>query len=170
MKNISLIIIITLLMFSCKSTNVPTRAKSVDLEKYAGTWYEIARYPVSFEEGCSCVTATYKPRGRYVRVINRCKKNGESRDIKGKAFPVKGSNNTRLKVRFFWPFSAGYWIIGLDDEYQWALVGSPSKKYCWILARDKTISTEELKYITDIMHAEGYDKNRLHFTKHNCHE
>jgi len=158
------------MLFSCKSADVPTRVESVDLEKYAGTWYEIARSPTSFEHGCSCVTAAYTPKGRYVQVINRCNKSGNAKSIKGKAFPVKGSNNTKLKVQFFWPFRAGYWIIGLDDDYQWALVGSPSKNYCWILAREKQLSEEEMKHIFSLMKAEGYDKDRLHFTKHNCHE
>ncbi|MDA3820034.1 MAG: lipocalin family protein [Candidatus Delongbacteria bacterium] len=161
--------IFPVMLFSCKTTDTPTQVGSVDIDKYAGTWYEIARYPTSFEKDCECVTATYIPNGRFVRVINRCRKNDEAKDIKGKAFPVKGSQNTKLKVQFFWPFRAGYWIIALDNDYQWALVGSPKKDYFWILARENKLPDDTMQHLFDIMKKNGYDKDKLIFTKHkNC--
>lgn len=144
----------------------PTSANEVDIEKYAGKWYEIARYPNSFERNCDYATATYSLNKKHIRVFNQCRKaDGTKSDIKGKAFPVKGSNNTKLKVQFFWPFRAGYWIIAVDNDYQWALVGSPSKRYFWILAREPKLAPDLIESLKKIMKSHGYFPNRLYFTK-----
>ncbi|MFW5805937.1 MAG: lipocalin family protein [Bacteroidales bacterium] len=164
-----IIFILPLMFFSCKTSDTPTRAGSVDIEKYAGTWYEIARYPNSFEKDCECVTATYIPKERFVHVINRCRKNDEAKNIKGKAFPVSGSKNTKLKVQFFWPFRADYWIIALDTDYHWALIGHPKKNYFWILARENHLPEKTMQHLFDIMKENGYDKDKLIMTEHsNC--
>ena len=103
----------------------------VDLERYLGTWYEIATIPQRFQKGCVAVTATYslKPDGK-IQVINRCRKetlDGKVKDIEGKAWVVDKTTNAKLKVQFFWPFSGAYWIIELDADYQWAVVGHPNR-------------------------------------------
>jgi apolipoprotein D and lipocalin family protein len=144
----------------------PTSANKVDIEKYAGKWYEIARYPNSFEKNCDYATATYSIKKNYLQVFNQCRKaDGSKTGIKGKAFPLKGSNNTKLKVQFFWPFRAGYWIIAVDNDYQWALVGSPSKRYFWILAREPKLAPDLIENLKKIMKSHGYFPNRLYFTK-----
>ena len=146
----------------------------VDLDKYLGRWYDIASYPASFQKGCRCSTADYEivPGKKYIRVVNRCIKfkNGKSKITlaKGKAFVVKGSNNTKLKVQFFWPFRGDYYIIGLADDYSWAIVGHPSRKYLWILSRESYMPADTYKQILEIIRKKDYDPNKLQKTPQNC--
>jgi len=108
----------------------------VELEKYLGKWYEIARLPFRFEDGCTDVTATYSlSKDGNVSVLNECLKDGKLKQTKGKAKEVDKNTGAKLKVTFFWPFSADYWIINLGENYDYAVVGSPSRKYLWILSR-----------------------------------
>ncbi len=109
----------------------------VDLRKYAGTWYEICHMPARFLDGCDCISANYSldPKG-HINVYNTCRKsNGKWASIRGKAFVAEGSWNSRLKVQFFWPFRADYYIIDLAKDYSYAIVGEPSRRYLWILSR-----------------------------------
>jgi apolipoprotein D and lipocalin family protein len=129
---------------SCFSQNDLETVDRVDLKKYAGTWYEICHLPARFLDGCSCISATYTldPKG-YVRVFNKCKKsNGKWTSINGKAFAVSGSWNSKLKVQFFWPFRANYYIIDLAEDYSYAVVGEPGRKYLWILSRTPKMDPE----------------------------
>jgi len=139
------------LVASCSSQPPLETVKRVDLRKYSGKWYEISHLPARFLDGCSCITATYTidPKG-HVNVFNKCKKsNGKWTSIQGKAFPQSNSWNSRLKVRFFWPFRADYYIIELADDYSYAVVGEPDRNYLWILSRtpqmDPTLYQELVK-------------------------
>ena len=112
----------------------------VDIEQYKGTWYEIARFEHSFEEGCKNVTATYQLRkDNKIKVINQCTdtKSNKRKESIGVAYATDKSNS-KLKVSFFRPFYGDYWILDLDKKYSYALVGSPDRKYLWILSRTKT--------------------------------
>lgn len=140
----------------------------VELDRYAGTWYEIARYPNRFEKNCYGVTATYAPTddGR-VRVTNRCFEgglDGTLREIEGVAFVKDRSTNAKLAVQFFWPFRGPYWIIALDDDYQWAVVGHPKHKYLWILSRTPTMEPELYDRLIHRIEETGYDPDRLERT------
>ena len=148
---------------SCSmNQNIPTVVPSVDLSRYAGKWYEIASYPVSFQKGCSCISAEYTLTDKgYVKVFNSCRKGGKISSITGKAFPVKGSNNAKLKVQFFWPFKAPYWIIGLADDYSWAIVSGPSRKYLWILCRTKQMDPKLYDQLLEKLRTDGFDLERL---------
>lgn len=154
------------LLFGCTAPKVvPTSVGSVELEKYAGLWYDIASFPVRFQRGCHCTTAEYTlmPKG-YVKVDNRCRKDGyagKKSGIRGKAFIVEGSGNTKLKVQFFWPFRADYWIVRLDKDYKWAVVSSPGKDYLWILSRSPKMEETLFNSITEDLNNDGYDVNRL---------
>jgi apolipoprotein D and lipocalin family protein len=121
----------------CFSQSTLETVDKVDLQKYAGKWYEICHMPVSFLEGCNCITATYTlDQKGFVRVFNKCRKsNGKWTSINGKAFTVKGSWNSKLKVQFFWPFRADYYILELAEDYSYAVVGEPGRRYLWILSR-----------------------------------
>jgi len=145
--------------------NVPTVVPSVDLVRYTGKWYEIASYPVSFQKGCSCIAADYTATDKgYIKVFNFCRKgggNGKISSISGKAFPVEGSNNAKLKVQFFWPFKAPYWIIGLADDYSWAIVSGPSRKYLWILSRTKQMDTVLYDQLSEKLRKDGFDIRKL---------
>jgi apolipoprotein D and lipocalin family protein len=138
---------------------------SVDLQRYLGTWYEIATIPARFQKGCVGVTATYtaRPDGR-IGVVNRCRKHtldGEEKSVSGKAWVVDTTTNAKLKVRFFWPFSGSYWIIELDPDYRYAVVGHPGRNYLWILSRGPQM--DEVLYATLIekIATHGYDVNRI---------
>jgi apolipoprotein D and lipocalin family protein len=111
----------------------------VDLSRYVGEWYEIARLPNSFQNGCVGSKAVYAKRADgEIDVVNSCldADSGEARSAKGRAWVVDQAGNARLKVSFFWPFRGDYWIIELGKEYEYAVIGTPSRKYLWILSRN----------------------------------
>jgi apolipoprotein D and lipocalin family protein len=167
-----LYIISILLIFGCNSSNykfLPVVDK-VDIQHYLGKWYEIARLPNSFQEGCNCTTAEYSIiDSTTLRVLNKCIKDGELDDATGKAFIVEGTNNAKLRVQFFWPFRGDYWVIELDKEnYQYAVVGTPSRKYLWILSRTPKIDEQLLKSLIQKCTENGFDISQLIYTVHNC--
>lgn len=140
----------------------------IDLERYMGRWYEIARYPNSFEVGCSAVTADYELRdGGTVSVVNTCRgADGASvsRVISGFARVSDPATNAKLTVYFFYPFGAPYWIIDLDAEYQYAVVGDPSRTFLWILSRTPRLDPATYEQILQRLPAMGYDPTRLELT------
>jgi len=136
------LILLTMISFlSCKPSQNLSTVEKVDIKKYAGQWYEISRLPNSFEKGLHCVTATYTlKKNNKIEVLNKgysIKDRGKFSTAKGTAWVPNSEYPGRLKVRFFWPFSGNYYIISLDEEYNYALVGDPSRKYLWILSRTK---------------------------------
>ena len=142
---------------------------SVDLARYAGKWYEIARLPNRFQRDCAAdVTATYalRPDGK-ITVINECRTSeGKEKSATGTArLASEKGPNTKLKVTFFWPFSGNYWIIDLDTDYRWAVVGEPDRKYLWILSRDPRMDEELYRQILDRAQQQDYDVTRLIKTK-----
>lgn len=142
---------------------------SVDVHRYAGKWYEIASLPFSRQEGCSCTTAEYELlENGDIKVTNRCIKDGEAEAAEGKAFIVEGSNNAKLQVQFFWPFKGDYWVIDLADDYSYAVVGVPSRKYCWILSRSTTMNEETYAGILNRIKSKGFDITRFNKTSHDC--
>jgi apolipoprotein D and lipocalin family protein len=140
-------------------------APSVDLARYAGKWYEIARLPNRFQRDCATnTTATYKlrPDGK-ITVVNECRKaDGRLKSAKGTARVAdpKGPN-TKLKVTFFWPFSGNYWIIDLDPEYRWVVVGEPGRDYLWILCREPRMEDAVYNQIIERVKQQGYQVGRL---------
>lgn len=142
---------------------------SVDVTRYVGKWYEIASIPFSRQEGCSCTTAEYEILEEGVlKVTNRCKKGESYVEAKGKAFAVDETNNAKLKVQFFWPFKGDYWVIDLADDYSYAVVGVPSRKYCWILSRTATMSDDVYAGILERVNAKGFDVTRFNKTSQEC--
>ncbi len=144
--------------------------QQVDLERYAGRWYEIARYPHSFEAGCSSVTADYSlETDGTIKVVNQCtlaEQGGKQKRAEGKAKIVDTESNAKLKVSFFWPFYGKYWIVKLDDDYQYAVVAEPSRKYVWILARTPLMESELYARLVAEIASHGYDPARLIRTEH----
>lgn len=138
---------------------------SVDLKRYIGTWYEIARFPNSFQEGCVGTSAIYTLRedGK-INVLNQCRRgtlNGEISSAKGTAWVVDEKTNAKLKVSFFWPFSGHYWIIDLGENYEYAVVGHPDRKYLWILSRSLEMDEELYNRIIERLKLQLYDTSRL---------
>ena len=137
----------------------------VDLERYLGKWYEVARLPTSFQRDCLESTATYEAMddGR-IRVINACsskKSPAKTKVARGKAWVVDTETNAKLKVQFFWPFSGDYWILDLGEDYEHAVVGDPSRRYLWVLSRTPSMPASTYDGIVDRMQAAGFDTDAL---------
>lgn len=147
----------------------PQPAKSVDLDRYAGRWYEVARYDMRFEKGCEGVTADYSKRpDGLIRVVNTCHQGAVDGPVKvseGKAKIADTATSAKLKVSFFGPFFVGdYWVMDHADDYSWSIVGEGSGKYLWLLAR-KPPSDLERQALTARARALGYDTAMLRPTK-----
>ena len=143
---------------------------SVDLERYQGLWYEIARFPVSFEEGCVGVTAEYtlNPDGS-VKVVNTCRDGSLSAPPRTATASAEAADETgaKLKVDFvpYVPFTAGdYWVLDIDEGYQTVVVGTPSGFAGWILARQPQISEARLQRGVEALRRNGYDTEQLTMT------
>ena len=145
-----------------------TTVGRVDLNRYVGRWYEIARYPNRFQKQCTGeVTATYsKVSDGKIEVLNECRiASGKLDEAKGKAKIADKQSNAKLRVTFFWPFYGDYWVIGLDKDYRWAVVGEPSRKYLWILSRTPEMSPDEYQQVLAIIRQKGYSTDKLLLTR-----
>jgi apolipoprotein D and lipocalin family protein len=124
-----------------------------------GRWYAVASLPAWFQKDCYCVTAEYTLEKDHVRVVNACRKGGLDGSLKvstAKAYVVPHTGNAQLKVQFFWPFKGDYWIIALDNDYQWAVVGHPCRKYLWILSRRPTMDPNTYDMLVETAKSKGY--------------
>jgi apolipoprotein D and lipocalin family protein len=163
-----LLLLLLTTAFMMKSQTLQT-VSTVDLKKYCGKWFEIASYPQRFQKGCHCTTAEYTLTDKdYVVVENRCNKDslsGKLSYIKGKAFIEKNTGNAKLKVQFFWPFKGKYWIIDLANDYSFAVVSHPNKKYLWILSREPKMNGEVYMQIISRLKEKGFDLNKIQKTE-----
>lgn len=168
MKKIALFLFILFAISSFTTAQELEAVESVDLTQYAGKWYEIASFPQPFQKGCFCTTAEYTVTDKgYIVVENTCNKDsvtGKISYIKGKAFVDDNTTNAKLKVQFFWPFKGKYWIIDLADDYSYAVVSHPNRKYLWILSRTKTIDSVVYDQIIERLKQKGLDVNQLKIT------
>lgn len=159
------------------SSDLPLDTVSkVDLNRYIGKWYEIARFEQSFQKGCTAVEANYSLRkDGDIKVVNKCRLNtpdGELKESEARAWVKDKETNAKLKVQFFLRgiklpiFAGNYWILELDDDYQYALVGDKSRKYLWILSRTNTL--DEKIYLELVAKARDlhFDVSKLIKTKH----
>jgi apolipoprotein D and lipocalin family protein len=140
----------------------------VDLGRYLGKWYEIAAFPMFFQRQCiGDTTAEYalRPDGD-IAVVNRCRTEKGFDEAVGKAWTVDGTGNSQLKVSFFWPFRSDYWVVGLDGDYQWAVVGNPNRKYLWVLSRTPKLPAEQLDKALQAAASQGFDLAQLKYTGH----
>lgn len=152
------------------NTNVPEPAKSVDLQRYKGLWYEFARYENRFEEGCEAVTAEYTPRpDGVIAVRNTCREatiDGPLRVSEGKAKPAGDPQGAKLKVSFFGPaLMTNYWVLDHGDDYGWAIVGEGSGRFLWLLTRQAQPSASERVELIARAKSLGYDTDMLHYTE-----
>jgi apolipoprotein D and lipocalin family protein len=148
----------------------PVPAKSVDLERYLGRWYEFARYDTWFEHNDEGATAEYslRPDG-LIRVVNASRSGsttGRLRWAEARARPVPGSDNTRLKVAFFGPFFLGnYWVLDHGEDYDWSIVGEASRRYLWILTRAPVPAPDVQAMLLERVQSFGYDTTLIHMTQ-----
>jgi apolipoprotein D and lipocalin family protein len=166
------IIMFSMLFSSAYSQTLPEVVKDVDLNKYTGTWYEIARLPNPFERKLKCITATYTLRedGK-ITVVNKGHLITDTEKInsaRGVAWIPDKKTPAKLKVRFFWPFSGDYWILFLEKDYKYVLVGDPSFKYMWILARDKEMDDATYQMLLKKAVVNGFNVVPVIKVEQNC--
>ena len=139
----------------------------VSLAQYSGVWYQLARKPNYFEDDCVCSEADYVPAGSQVLVLNSCtNKQGGNSTANGTATSYN-SYNTRLDVFFSSNVPGQYWILDIDPNYQWVVVGEPCKKFGWILSRTKTMDQQSLNARIQTLVSRGYDIHDLVY-RGNC--
>lgn len=170
---IIILLIVTIAMNIFSQQDTPKTVKYVDIKKYAGLWYEIAKIPNRFQKQCvKGTTAFYelKENGE-IQVINSCyDKDNELDKTEGVARIVDNKSNAKLEVSFFsilgWrPIWGDYWIIGLGENYQWAIVGTPSRKYGWILSRTPKLDETTMNKIFEILKDQGYNPKDFEMDK-----
>ena len=168
MKQFTLLLAICMMALSCKAQDTinTTTIKSLDVERYMGRWYELARFDHSFERDMEYCQAQYTllSNGK-IRVENSGvnAKNGKHKVSVGKA--KMGDAPGQLRVSFFLFFYSDYNILALGDNYEWALVGSKSPKYLWILAREPKLPQGTMDEILNIARQRGYDTSELIIVK-----
>jgi len=170
LRNLTISFIITALLAGCAMSNDGEKkvvsVDLVDLQRYVGNWYEIGSFPMFFQRQCvanSQANYTVEPEGK-IGVHNQCQTKDGFDKADGVAVAVDGSHNAKLRVSFFGPFWADYWIIGLDPEYKWALVGNPNRKYLWLLSRSKSLPQDQLDSALEVARKQGFDLNKFHYT------
>ena len=150
---------------------LPTVEK-VDLEKYQGVWYEIAKLPNRFEKGLTCITAEYTIlENGNIQVVNKGLKDGDPNNVSsvtGKAKRKNEGDNTKLKVSFFGPFYGDYYIIDLSENYEYALVGEPSREYLWILSRTPKLEKEIVDDLLEKAKKLGFDTSKVEMAIQDC--
>tara|TARA_B110000495_G_C22908524_1_gene530448 strand:- start:140 stop:697 length:558 start_codon:yes stop_codon:yes gene_type:complete len=159
---------LVLLSISCKTHKSiidKTVVTELDIDSYLGTWYELARFDHSFERNTVGVTANYSMlEDGMIKVVNTGFKNtldGKQTIAIGKAKIPDSNIPSKLKVSFFWIFYGDYYVMDLDKDYQWALIGSESDNYLWILSRTPQIDKYLYQALLDKLTARGYDINKL---------
>jgi apolipoprotein D and lipocalin family protein len=153
-------------------TSLPDQITPVtpfQLDRYLGTWYEVARLDHAFERGLSNVSATYRLReGGGITVVNRGFDDATQRwqETEGKAFFVTDSNTAHLKVSFFGPFYGAYGVFYLDEAYQHALVAGNSHDYLWILSRSPQVAEQTRQAMIHLARQQGFDTDQLIWVAH----
>jgi len=161
---------------STETPSAPLEAiTSLDVARYMGTWYEVAKYPNWFQKRCIANTsATYAVQSNgMLQVLNRCQKeDGSMSEALGAAKQVGDANSPKLEVRFapawlsFLPFVWGnYWVIDLDPQYQLAAVSEPSRKYLWILSRSKTVEPKAYEALLQRLKQQGFNLDAIEISK-----
>jgi lipocalin len=167
-KNVFFIIALLFLINGCNGQNKmidKTVVKELDIERYKGKWFEISRFNHIFERGLVGVTAFYSYRedGK-IKVVNSGYKetlDGPKSEVIGKAKIPDPNIPSKLKVSFFWFFYADYFVLELDKNYQWAVVGSSSDNYLWILSRTPQMEESLYNELLNKISNRGYDINKL---------
>jgi lipocalin len=167
MKRLITLLTTICLTLICEAATIDnTTVKTFDLQRFLGSWFEVARYDHWFERGLEQTKATYKLRtdGK-IEVLNTGIKNGKPKESKGKAKTTDTAG--LLRISFFGPFYSDYRIMLIDKDYQYAIIGSSSDSYLWILSRKPQLSKDTKELILKEVRRRGYDINKLIWVKHN---
>jgi apolipoprotein D and lipocalin family protein len=166
-----LLVLLSACSSSATQLAAPQTVAQVDLQRYQGTWYELARLPMFFQRNCAQAQAHYQLQadGR-VAVLNTCQSlSGEGLLASGEAVPQQAGQTDKLWVRFDNWFSrlfpevtrGQYWVLYLDEGYQLALVGNPNREYLWLLSRTPQVSAQTREQLLAIARERGYDTDAL---------
>ena len=140
----------------------------VDLDRYLGKWYEIARYEAPFQQGCVASQAQYSLNSDgTIKVVNECRDktlDGKLRRAEGKAWVVDSVSQAKLKVQFFWPFRGDYWVIDLGKDYEYSVVSEPKRRFLWILSRKPKMNETVLNEIKERLSHNEFDLSKLKMT------
>lgn len=160
-KKILLFILLSVLMTACDTLTVDNRVVDhLDLNRYLGSWYEIARFDHRFERGMEQTKATYSLReDGNIDVLNTGMKDGEAKTAEGKAKLT--DTPALLRVSFFGPFYSDYRVMLIDPDYQYALIGSGSDNYLWILSRTPQLTDQAKRILLNEAKRRGYDTSKL---------
>ena len=171
MKKISIWLCMLLSLAGCQSADSGRKidnstVSALDLSRFMGKWYEIARYEHRFEKGMTHVSATYtmNENGK-IRVRNEGLKDGKHKEVNGRAKQPNPKDPGKLKVAFFLWFYADYYVLDIDPDYRYVLVGSSSDKYLWIMSRTPTLPQATLNQLVEQLRQRGYDTSRLVFVQ-----
>jgi apolipoprotein D and lipocalin family protein len=169
----TIFILFAIMIFSrANSQKPPSVVSDVDLNRYVGMWYEIARLPNFFERKLKCTSATYTLRSDgKITVLNKgnyITEPQKSTSSQGVAWIPDKKSPGKLKVQFFWPFSGDYWIMHLDKDYKYVLVGDPSLKYLWILCREKIMDEPTYNMLLKKAIDSGYDIRSIIRVEQDC--
>lgn len=165
MMSRGLIILFIFLLYSCMEAKVTTVNKTVNLQRYAGKWYQIASFPTHFDNDCSCTFSEYTVHPDHITIQNSCfvkvHKTQHLRTIVGKARAIPGSANSHWSIEFYWPLKANYWIVYVSDDYQIAVVSEPSMEYLWILSRSPRVDPVIYNRLLQHLKGLGFDVSLL---------
>ena len=168
MIRLGVTVLISCMMIGCAEDLPLETVPQVEIHRYMGTWYEIASFPAWFQKDCVGTTATYSlNKDATVKVINRCFKTtlkGSETRAEGSAYIEDDITNAKLNVTFFWPFYGKYWIIDLAEDYSYAVVGHPNRKYLWILSRTPKMSPHLYDSLVSRIQKKGFDVSKLNKT------
>lgn len=165
----TIIILISLAFFmSCKESQPPLKAiDSLDIQKFMGDWYVVGVIPNFIEKGATNGLESYRlDEGGNVRITYTLQKNGKQKKMNAKGF-IQNEENTIWKVQFFWPIKFPYYVIDLDENYQYTVIGVPNRKYVWIMSRDSDIPQETYASILDRLEQKGYERSKIIKMEHN---
>lgn len=150
-----------------RTVDTPFSVAQIEVEPYLGLWYEQARLPNRFENGCERATAQYGRRADgLISVLNTCfETGGQTRTAEGRARVVGEGGEGKLKVSFFGPFWADYWVLERADDYSWSIVGEPGGRYLWILTREATLTPRQRAEFEARVQALGFRPNDLYWAE-----
>jgi len=161
-------------LLSCTTCGTKGKPEINDFSLYQGKWYEIARLPNSFEKGLKCITATYTCNSEgMILLTNRGinKDNPEDvRTLKARAWIPDTKHPENLKVQFIWPITKDYWLVHIDRDKGYAIIGTPSRKRLWFLSRGKTIPEPDMTELIGIAVKNGFSSQGLIYVEQSCSE
>ena len=171
--NLTALCLVFFLSALAQATPAQTAAAvpKLDMTRFTGTWYEVARYANKREKDCIGNVFTLVALGdksNQFQIVDSCKTKQEYQDVRnGKGTSQDKNGDGRLKVSFLWPFRSQYWVLALGNDYEWSLIGNPDHKELWVFSRTPALDPKVLAAIEAKATAEGFPSAKLVMTPQN---